>query len=632
MRSSYNKTYTENIVDPPRSSERTQGMTTAQETAVRQSATLFPQPSTLGKPPSVSSLEYSFIYLLTDVHMSEELKHTKYKSEFFSEPVECLSTIIRAAGERLIIIVSQSLSEELIPFVHDLMQVIYIYILHKYDSYRENEEESYVYDKRYRKIRGSFIEHAMLTATLDSDLKYLSNMCAESSRLRIDTSFPFYLISKYPGSLKSLLGEEYNFVLLQLVVHTILKCDESDSLTDLVTSSNQEDGEPLWNKHNEFHKKYVPEKAMNYYLRDVSLQNELNTSFRTENLQKICEWWYFIHGLLKQLRGGKISITLYHGQYLVADKVQEIKDNAEGFMVSSGFISMSTSNIRHMCHSRNNSSHSHVEYVFFQLKINNCSTKTRFAMVADSKGKKTYLFAPGSIFRIESIEKLNNQSWLCKLNISSEDEMELAQTFQHYAAETGTELTYLSLGRYLKEMGQADLAIKYLENLYRACKDPDTISAIRNSILMIHSDKKESSAAKEHLKGVAETQTLHTTEEPAVNVPLLTPAADIVLANPVYESSAIMSHYNLACDCRQNQNYEQALKECNEAIKLNTSTSDSGRTALLYGALASVYYCQKNHTDALKYFEMALHKASLYFPSTDPLVYQYQNNVQILKK
>ena len=629
MRPSNNKNDWVNITDSSKSNGTTPERTTVRETAVHTSATLSPRSSPTGKSPSVSSLEYSFIYL-TDVRISDELKHTKYKPQFFSEPLECSSALISAVGQRLIIIVSQSLSEEFIPLVHDLVQVIYIYILHKYDSYRENEDDSYINDKRYPKIRGSFIEHAMLMATLNSDLKQLSNMCAESSCLCSDTSFNFYLISQYPPSLKSLADEEYDFVLSQLVLNTILKCDVRNSLTDIVMSTNQDGGKRLWNRHREFHQKYVPEKAINYYLTEVSLQNELTTSFHTKNLQKIYEWWYFIHDLLKQLRGGKKSITLHHGQFLMADKIEEIKAHVGGFLVSSSFISMSTSNARQMCYSRNKSSHSHLEHVFFQFTIKSRSTQTRFSMVAHSKEEETYLFAPGSIFRIESIEKISNQSWLCKLHISNEDEIELAQTFQRYAVETGTELTYLSFGKYLQKMGQAALGIEYLEDLRRACSDPDTISTIRNNILIISNDEMVPAAAKNNLGGVAESPTLNTQEESVINVPLLTPTVDIVLANPVYESSPIMNHYNLACAYRQAQNYEQALKECNEAINLNTSTSDSGHTALLYGAMASVYYSQKNYADALKYFKMASDKASLYFPSTDSLVYQYQNNVKIL--
>ncbi len=67
-------------------------------------------------------------------------------------------------------------------------------------------------------------------------------------------------------------------------------------------------------------------------------------------------------------------------------------------------------------------------------------------MVKQTYEEQIFLFAAGSGFRIESIEKLNDQVWYCKLHINSDDESEQIRTFQHYEMEIGKSLTYLSLG------------------------------------------------------------------------------------------------------------------------------------------------------------------------------------------
>ncbi|CAF1262977.1 unnamed protein product [Adineta steineri] len=338
----------------------------------------------------------------------------------------------------------------------------------------------------------------------------------------------------------------------------------------------------------------------------------------------------FIRDLLKQLPGTIKPLTLYRSQYLTIDELQEIRKNVGGFMQYFKFVSMSTSNILAICRRRENHLHLHLESVLFQLKINDSGTNTRYAMVAQSNEETTFLFAAGSIFRIESVEKLSEHTWCCKLCLSNDDENKLTSTLQYYEREIGTSLTYLSLGIYLNEIGQMDKAITYFKTLLSVSTDPDITSAISNNLAIISTCKDDSAVARSHLEQALNLQTSDTRTMSTVT--LLSPGktSDMMLAQPIPSTSPIINYYNLACIYRELERFEEALNECEEALKLTKAEISSAHIALVYGAMGSVYYARENHGNALKYFKMALDFALIHLSSVDPLIDQYLNNIRIL--
>ncbi|CAF3304893.1 unnamed protein product [Rotaria sp. Silwood2] len=585
--------------------------------------------------------EYTLIYLLDDLHTFDKSNYIEYKSQFFTNPYECLSKVVEAVGDKLTIIVSQSISKHLVPLIHDLIQVIYIYILHTFGNYHENEDDNYVNDKRYPKVRGSFIEQNMLWTKMNADLSALRDIYHQSwsfdNNFTTEINFDFYLIRKHPSSLKGLADQEQDFVFLKLLIEAILESDITNPFTDVNKSSKlyQISSSQIKNKlsqstFNEFRKQYMPSKAINFYLTNTSLREDLNIYISNKDIEKICEWWFFIHDLFKQLPDSKKPIIVYHGEDLMNDEIQQIKDNVGGFMVSKNFFSMSTSNARAMSYSGKLRFDPHREYVLFQLKISDCSTRTKFSMLEQSSEETLFLFAASNVFRIESIEKINDKFWYCKLFINKENEEELTQAFQHYETEIGIPLTYLSLGTYLNEIGKPDLARKYYGILLQVSNDPDVISSIQNNLAIISNDENESTIAVGHLADALKAQKIDKLKVSTVCSSTVQSTSDIILATPVSGTSQIISCYNLACAYRINGNFNAALEECDTALNLTTNMHDSADIVLVYAAKGSVYYSQQNYADALKFFKMALDIALLHLPTTDPLIDQYLNNVRIL--
>ena len=231
-------------------------------------------------------------------------------------------------------------------------------------------------------------------------------------------------------------------------------------------------------------------------------------------------------------------------------------------------------------------------------------------------------------FCIDSVEKLNDQVWCCKLYIDSDNESVLTRMFQHYEAEIGTPLTYLSLGIYLNALGKEDLARQYYEALLAVAEDPDITSSIHNNLAVIFEQKDDLISARKYWELASKTEKVDTLK---MSTSLSEQNTDVIMADPVPRTSPVINYYNLACVYQQAGYFDEALEECEKALKLATNTSDSANVALVHSAMGSVYFSQKRYEDALKSFEFALEIALIHLPPTDPLIDQYLNNIRLLK-
>ncbi|CAF1131910.1 unnamed protein product [Adineta steineri] len=237
----------------------------------------------------------------------------------------------------------------------------------------------------------------------------------------------------------------------------------------------------------------------------------------------------------------------------------------------------------------------------------------------------TYQF--GNVFRIESVEKFNDQIWYCKLCINSDDESELTRMFQHYETEIGTSLTYLSLGVYLNGIGRKDMAVQYYESLLKVETDFGIISSIHNNLATINRDEKYFLSAQDYWNQVPNAQKIGTFK---TFTPQFEQKSQVIMADLVPDTSPIINCYNLAYVYRVTGRFDEALNACEQALSLTTAASDPINIARVHSARASVYFSQEKYEDALKSYRMALDIALVHLSTADPLIDQYLNNVRLL--
>ncbi|CAF1199746.1 unnamed protein product [Adineta steineri] len=248
-------------------------------------------------------------------------------------------------------------------------------------------------------------------------------------------------------------------------------------------------------------------------------------------------------------------------------------------------------------------------------------------MIKQSCEELIFLFAIGNVFRIESVEKLNDQIWYCKLCINSNDESELTKMFQRYETEIGTSLTYLSLGVYLNKIGRKDMAVQYYKSLLQVETDSSIIPSIHNNLATIDGHEKYFESAQNYWDQASNIQKVDTSK---TYTPQLEQKVEVIMADLVPDTSPIINCYNLACVYRVTGRFDEALNACEQALSLTAAASDSINIARVHSARGSIYFSQEKYEDALKSYRMALNIALVHLSTADPLIDQYLNNVRLL--
>jgi hypothetical protein len=217
-------------------------------------------------------------------------------------------------SQRIFLIVSGSFGESLIPRIKDHPSIIFIYIFCLNSTYHKQWTHS------YSNIRDVFTDKTILIDRLVNDIRlYTSNIPA----------FSILNLTNEEKSMRDLTKENAIFMCYQLLIDILLRMSNNDN-----TNSKQEmlkecrlhyeKNKQKINLIEEFDTTYSSTEAIKWYTRDCFLFRLLNKAFRTENIDIIYKFRFFIIDLYQQLKqihsdyieymGLDEIITVYRGQ------------------------------------------------------------------------------------------------------------------------------------------------------------------------------------------------------------------------------------------------------------------------------------------------------------------------------
>ncbi|CAF1381227.1 unnamed protein product [Didymodactylos carnosus] len=418
-----------------------------------------------------------------------------------------------------------------------------------------NESSNNEFIKQYSKIRGSFIGHNIILAKLRQDLHLLSSIPLRQpfsvNTTRTETRIHFYKNSQQYYSLRELTEEQRNFASFQLFINVILS--ESNETNCFLNKAKALKLYKMLSLNDnttvkiisEFEDMYSSDNAIDFFLENIPIKESLNKALRTEDVQQICVFWFFINDLYKQLSSPytRKPLIVYSGHYVTIDELENLKSSISSFVSFKTFFSTYTSSIRALRRSGRGQGRPYLESVLFEIKLRSSITKTRFAKVSSNKEEEMFLFSPGSVFRLESIEKLNGQVWYCKLSVNDEDECALNKLFVHLENEVGRAATFVTIGVYLSALGKNDTAVTYYRTLLMESTDPDTNATIHNNYAIVYDQKNDQTNASFELKKAQQMYTPNDNESTHQKAD----TSSNVSERSVLSNSPILSHHNLVC-------------------------------------------------------------------------------------
>ncbi|CAF2123184.1 unnamed protein product [Rotaria magnacalcarata] len=351
----------------------------------------------------------------------EELQRLVHNIEMFSYSRLCIDFIKTVKEEQIILIISGSLGERLIPDIHSMhmIHIIYIFCLNKanYQPPMEN----------YSKVKGIFTQVKPLCEELKKNI-------SEAERDLISMEF---IDAKSDGNNK----QEAIFMYAQLFKDILLDLSASEDIIAFKImvafcrqqyQSNPNELELI----DEFERNYHPSKAVWWYTRECLLYKILHKAFRVQTHTIIYTFRSFIlelHTQLNQLAANRketMIITLCRGQSLANADFKKLERNRDGLLSFNNFLSTSTSEDVALNFARQSKGKKNMIGVVFQISVRSTvESSTKYANIQTlsyfGKTEEEYLFGMGAIFRVEPTEPFEEGLVCVRLTLTKTNDPQL---------------------------------------------------------------------------------------------------------------------------------------------------------------------------------------------------------------
>ncbi|CAF3931252.1 unnamed protein product [Adineta steineri] len=505
--------------------------------------------------------------------------------QFYYDFDRCLDLIKSIKHEQIFLIVSDAFAQRMLLQSHHYRSLITIFIF--CSNYRRYKPLL----KEYNKIIGIFTKQHDLLESIKEKMNLVEKQ-----------TLTFSLFDQKQKSLKDLSQESASFILHQMLIY-VLKQMSQDKLSkkqmlDMCRDYYKNNKQQL-KKIEEFQNTYTREKAIEWYTHDCFLYKLLNKALRTEDIELLFTFRFFIIDLCSaieqenHLLKNKETLTLYRGTQIPNEELEKIKENIGKTISTNGFLSTSRNIDVSLGFIHNNPPLNDFTSVLFEIKANPNLETIIFADVGDKsriKGEEEVLFNLNSLFKIVFVcfdSKLT--VWKVELNATDEgsEKVEEYLLLSKQAMEGCSPLIYFG-SLLLNELSQVDRAGKYFNMLLKSLPhDHPDIAAVHNNIGAVHEKRNELNLALKNLEIAYEMRR----KQLPSNHPHI--AGSLYNIGGIYKAKG---DSNTALDY-----YQQALK-----IEENLYPGNNLQKADTIGNIGGVYMDKEDSDTALTYLSRAL--------------------------
>ena len=348
------------------------------------------------------------------IQIVNEFKSSSDYLEIFTDNNKCIDFISSVVYEKVFLVIAFTKAELLIPLIHNLRQLVCIYICD------ETEQEA-IDDKflnwmlKFPAVHGNVQK---LNATLFDQVRH----DIECMRSRVA---PFKLCSTTAtknSSIQDLNNGHVSYKWNRLLLDAMRKLPQKNkSKQDILNECKAQysNNKPELQKIEQFEKTYQSHLAIWWYTRDCFLYKLINRALRTEDIDVVFKFRFIVTDLYNQLldlHNHSISekqkcVIVYRGQQLAANELEVLKLNINGCISMNTFVSTTKNEDVALMFAGDGSGRPLSESVLFEMIItidNSDLPCADISEMSDMSHEEEVLLAMGMIFKINSIEEIDN--------------------------------------------------------------------------------------------------------------------------------------------------------------------------------------------------------------------------------
>ncbi|CAF1065697.1 unnamed protein product [Adineta steineri] len=403
----------------------------------------------------------------TEVKLRSIINHIKK----FQDIKQCQQYIERRSeNDRLVIIVSGRLGQEIIPYIHQLRQVISIYV------YCMDETNNEQWAFQFTKIKSVVVDLDELVSQLTTDHKI---------QKKVEEPLSINILTTNVDAGKSTTGVNGQFVYSQILIDCLLRLRSNEidknELINLYKNEYEGNYTELNNLH-EFQEDYSSDKVLWWYTKETFFYKTLNAALRTQSIHIIFLFRSLIYDIYHQLQKyqSKKFERVYRCQLMSNDELNSLKQNIGQFISVNSFFSTTDDRSTALFLLGDITTKIDLERVLFEIdadpKIVNTKPFANISKLSYFPDESEVLFMIGSFFRLNNITRSDDQIWIIKMTLCNDDEHDLKRVLMHMKHQINSEEANLrTLGKLLWKMGKLDLAEKYFNRLLQELPSNDSL-------------------------------------------------------------------------------------------------------------------------------------------------------------
>ena len=419
---------------------------------------------------------FLLIWLRADIDYSSqeqqnilvELRSIANEVSVFTQSDECIDYVTDIVDIKVILIIDDTLGEQILPLIHDISQLSAVYIFCHQTSNHEQWTAGW-------KVKGIGTEMASICESLEKIVQQINqnSIAVSFVEVNVETDRP------------NLNQLEPSFMYTQLFKEILLKLEyNEESMKNFITyCRNNNYGSSTFIPR--FENEYNPQTAVWWYTDTSSIYDLLNCALRKLEVDTIINMGFFIRDLHYQIKEqhqkqfmdykGK-TLVLYRGQGLSTADFDRLRRTKAGLISFNNFLSTSEDRDVSWEFAIIASTIPGTIGIIFQMSIDPSSSSTPFAAIKDlskHKSEEEYLFCMHSIFRIGEIKQLENNDSLYQvdLQLTSDEDPQLRILTEHIQKETEHYTGWTRLGALLVKTGNFNKAEDLFNTLLEQSSD-----------------------------------------------------------------------------------------------------------------------------------------------------------------
>ena len=413
----------------------------------------------------------------------------------YADPDDCVHDITAdGVTQRIYFIISNKLGANVVPLIHDLPQIETIYI------FCRNQQIAESWSKPFSKVQKIFTKKKSLLDQIRADVHQFTSDDA--------IAMSAFHVHEKQNSLKNLSPESARFMWYRVAMGVLLlMAKHFDSKKEMIDEARASYHNNNSQKKiiDQFEVLYRPEFALKWYTYDSFVYRLLNRSLRSQKIELIFRFRFFINDLHNQITqlyqqylGEKKEnhLTVYRGQFMSIDEIEFLRKNINGIIAMNTFLSASRS--RGIAELFFNPEGSSVDKpsdrsVLFIIHINDINENTTpFAFIeryACNWEEREVLFTMNAVFKVESV-KQEGHIWHVHLELSNQQNEQQKELSQYMFDAVGSDPTPSIFGWFLYRMNDFDRAERYVQYIIQQPLDETEKAAAYNLLGLIYSNRK----------------------------------------------------------------------------------------------------------------------------------------------